>query len=164
VQDIAKGAEIHNTYGEHGNAELLYKYGFVLEENPFDTITVTPAELEEAAESVLGRRTARRMRFVRDETNVMEDDGDVMSLAPRTVVSAPAAAVLLVLGVPDDVFQGWSGISDAVAWYNATAAGPDASATAASAAAAEGALLARTCMCTWQPYKQGRQACTLSAP
>lgn len=143
MQDIAKGAEIHNTYGEHSNAELLYKYGFVLEENPFDAITVTPTELEEAAESVLGRRTARqRMRFVRDETNVMEDDGDVMSLAPRTVLSAPAAAVLLVLGAPEGVFQGWGGISDAVAWYNATAAGDDASATHASTAAAKGALWA----------------------
>lgn len=27
---VPAGAEVHNTYGEHGNAELVNKYGFAL--------------------------------------------------------------------------------------------------------------------------------------
>ena len=30
ASNIAAGAEVHNTYGELGNAELVYKYGFAL--------------------------------------------------------------------------------------------------------------------------------------
>ena len=28
---VAAGHEVHNTYGEHGNAELVNKYGFALD-------------------------------------------------------------------------------------------------------------------------------------
>lgn len=28
---VSAGAEVHNTYGEHGNAELVNKYGFALD-------------------------------------------------------------------------------------------------------------------------------------
>eukprot|EP00955_Chlamydomonas_euryale_P007689 81641-Chlamydomonas_euryale.AAC.18 len=31
ASDVPRGAEIYNTYGEHGNAELLHKYGFALQ-------------------------------------------------------------------------------------------------------------------------------------
>ena len=30
ASDVAAGAEVHNTYGEHGNSELVCKYGFAL--------------------------------------------------------------------------------------------------------------------------------------
>jgi len=44
---IAAGAEVHNTYGELPNAELVHKYGFALPMgNPFDRCasTVTCAD------------------------------------------------------------------------------------------------------------------------
>ena len=36
--DIPANAEIHNTYGEHGNAELVHRYGFALQHNPFNEV------------------------------------------------------------------------------------------------------------------------------
>jgi hypothetical protein len=38
------GAEIYNTYGDLSNGELLRKYGFVDEENPFDCVEI-PLEI-----------------------------------------------------------------------------------------------------------------------
>ncbi len=38
AQPLAAGAEVWNTYGEHGNAELLKKYGFALPFNAFDEV------------------------------------------------------------------------------------------------------------------------------
>ncbi len=38
ASDVAAGAEIHNTYGEHGNADLVRLYGFALRNNPFDEV------------------------------------------------------------------------------------------------------------------------------
>ena len=40
AQFIPKGQEIHNTYGELDNEELLYKYGFCIEGNIFDSVTI----------------------------------------------------------------------------------------------------------------------------
>ena len=45
AQDLASGVEVHNTYGEHGNDALLFKYGFVLPQNPFHAVRFTAAEL-----------------------------------------------------------------------------------------------------------------------
>lgn len=36
-------AEVHNTYGEHSNAELVHKYGFCLPQNPFDEVQLAPS-------------------------------------------------------------------------------------------------------------------------
>ena len=41
AQSLAKGAEIHNTYGELSNDELLQKYGFCLEKNVFDLVPLS---------------------------------------------------------------------------------------------------------------------------
>ena len=32
------GQPIHNNYGPKGNQELLFAYGFALEDNPFDSV------------------------------------------------------------------------------------------------------------------------------
>uniref|UniRef100_A0A1D2ADH4 SET domain-containing protein n=2 Tax=Auxenochlorella protothecoides TaxID=3075 RepID=A0A1D2ADH4_AUXPR len=37
---IGEGREVHNTYGELGNRDLLEKYGFTLPENPHDSVTL----------------------------------------------------------------------------------------------------------------------------
>ena len=59
---VAAGAEVHNTYGEHGNAELLRKYGFALPPgtNPFDAVTLDAGALLRGAAGVVGAREARR--------------------------------------------------------------------------------------------------------
>jgi hypothetical protein len=62
---VAAGREVHNTYGELGNAELVAKYGFALPGNPFDAVRVDKAALVAAAIAELGPRACRaRARFL----------------------------------------------------------------------------------------------------
>eukprot|EP00892_Ulva_mutabilis_P009448 jgi/Ulvmu1/6876/UM031_0081.1 len=63
VQPIAAGREVHNTYGEYGNAALIYKHGFALRTNPFDAVSVTIPELRAAVAAAFGDKAAdARMR------------------------------------------------------------------------------------------------------
>jgi SET domain-containing protein 6 len=68
---VPAGQEIHNTYGEHSNAELLRKYGFALPANPFDSVTLPPDALVGRAAAALGaagggeREARRRVRWLR---------------------------------------------------------------------------------------------------
>lgn len=48
MQNIPKGNEIHNTYGELDNEELLHKYGFCIEDNPFDSVEIDKQRLSDA--------------------------------------------------------------------------------------------------------------------
>lgn len=62
---VAAGREVHNTYGELGNAELVAKYGFALRCNPFDAVRMDKAALVDAAAVALGSRACRaRCRFL----------------------------------------------------------------------------------------------------
>ena len=54
AQPVAAGREVHNTYGEYGNAALVYKHGFALRENPFDTVAVSLREVRDAVAAVVG--------------------------------------------------------------------------------------------------------------
>ena len=65
---VLEGAEVHNTYGELGNAELVNKYGFALRQNPFSAVLLDKAAVLQAAESIVGQRSTRlRSRFLRRE-------------------------------------------------------------------------------------------------
>jgi hypothetical protein len=63
-------AQVHNTYGEHSNAELLRKYGFALPANPFDSVTLDADALVAAAAAAHGggaagaREARRRVRWI----------------------------------------------------------------------------------------------------
>lgn len=59
---IAAGREVHNTYGELGNRDLLEKYGFTLRENPHDSVTLELQPLWDwgAARHGAGEWQARR--------------------------------------------------------------------------------------------------------
>ena len=50
---LVAGQEIHNTYGEYGNSELVYKYGFALRHNPFDSVSVDKSLLLDTVKSRL---------------------------------------------------------------------------------------------------------------
>ena len=45
TEDIPADREIFNTYGEFSNDKLLQDYGFVLEHNAFNTVTLARAAL-----------------------------------------------------------------------------------------------------------------------
>lgn len=64
---LVEGQEVHNTYGEHGNAHLVMKYGFALRGNPFDAVALDKQQLVAAAREVVGGRQSRqRCRFLQD--------------------------------------------------------------------------------------------------
>jgi SET domain-containing protein 6 len=45
---VAAGDEVHNTYGQLGNAELAGKYGFALRENPYTVVSLDKGAVVEA--------------------------------------------------------------------------------------------------------------------
>lgn len=40
VKDIPSGEQIYNTYGDIGNSELLFKYGYLDDPNPFSSVEI----------------------------------------------------------------------------------------------------------------------------
>lgn len=50
IKDVAAGEQLYNTYGDLGNAELLFKYGYMDEPNPFSTLEVHVSDFMEFAE------------------------------------------------------------------------------------------------------------------
>ena len=72
ASDVPAGAEILNTYGELGNAELVIKYGFALLCNPFNSVQldkqqVVDGALQHAQPRLTERSFRRRKRFLEDE-------------------------------------------------------------------------------------------------
>ena len=54
--------------GEHGNAELVNKYGFALTDNPFDSVKLNKASLVEIATKQMGNDVCQqRCTFLRDQ-------------------------------------------------------------------------------------------------
>lgn len=50
------------TPGEHGNAELVNKYGFALPDNPFDTVKLDKQKLSALAKQKLGSKAYKKRR------------------------------------------------------------------------------------------------------
>jgi hypothetical protein len=64
---IARGCEVHNTYGELSNPELVHKYGFCLPHNPFDEVQLGPDWpwlLEEVGGTELTKRLALHVKWL----------------------------------------------------------------------------------------------------
>lgn len=54
VRPVKAGDQVFNTYGERDNAHLLCKYGFVEQQNPYDTVTLTMAQVADALVKISG--------------------------------------------------------------------------------------------------------------
>ncbi|CAE7366627.1 ABCF5 [Symbiodinium sp. CCMP2456] len=65
LTEIPAGTEIFNTYGEFSNDKLLQDYGFVLEQNAFNTVTLARSLLAP------GRRFRRQLRFAAQHAAVL---------------------------------------------------------------------------------------------
>ncbi|KAL4428485.1 hypothetical protein ABPG75_002574 [Micractinium tetrahymenae] len=121
---VPAGAEVHNTYGELGNAELVKKYGFALRQNPFTAVGLDKRRLLAAAAAALGpRRWKARSRLLRDQTEVLEEDEEPFEALPNGHVSPALYVALRVLGATDAELASWHGISDALRLPPAAAAG-----------------------------------------
>ena len=98
----------------------MYKYGFALRHNPWDTVCVTPEELQQASDTELGMSTSRkRLRFLRKQTDILDTDADdAMELSHGSCINAALTAALLVLGASDNLFSSWQCINDATHEFN----------------------------------------------
>lgn len=75
--------EIHNTYGEHGNAELVSKYGFALHKNPFSEVQINKLSILSIASRALSRsELKKRRRFLEDESELLEEGEEPFIVMP----------------------------------------------------------------------------------
>ncbi|GAB4814451.1 hypothetical protein N2152v2_001497 [Parachlorella kessleri] len=140
---VPKGREVHNTYGEHGNCELLFKYGFALRENPFTAVSLDKEELLTAAKSLLGVRAFKgRRRFLEAETEILDPEEEPFEVLPNGHVSPGLFVALRVLGADEAEFKRWSDIADALV-SPPPAPSDDIAAPAAAAGAAAGGVRKR---------------------
>ncbi|GLC60363.1 hypothetical protein PLESTB_001604200 [Pleodorina starrii] len=100
AQPLAAGAEVFNTYGEHGNDELVNKYGFALPCNPFDEVTLDKGAVVAAAQAELGRVAAlARVRVLAKQSDLLaEDEEPFLLLPPRHVNTSLYVALRLLAG------------------------------------------------------------------
>ncbi|KAF8061932.1 davT [Scenedesmus sp. PABB004] len=137
---IAPGAEVHNTYGELSNSQLVHKYGFCLPANPFDEVQLGPSwgwllgEVERDAG--LARKLAPHVRWLRKHSNLLvpaaggadgaadedEDEGededeepaDPPAVAPGGRLPAEVAAAVRLLGASAAQLKRWTSLEDAL--------------------------------------------------
>lgn len=63
IRDIKAGEQLHNTFGERSNGELLLKYGFVESDNRFNRVDI---DLEDFQEFLTSRRVLKKLRALED--------------------------------------------------------------------------------------------------
>ncbi|KAL4439191.1 hypothetical protein ABPG77_004093 [Micractinium sp. CCAP 211/92] len=112
---IPAAAEVHNTYGELGNAELTKKYGFALRQNPFTAVGLDKQRLLAAARAALGpRRWRARSRLLQEQTEVLEEEEEPFEALPNGHISPALYVALRVLGASDAELASWRSIGDAL--------------------------------------------------
>ncbi|CAL5222086.1 g4393 [Coccomyxa viridis] len=115
ASEVPKGAEVHNTYGELGNVDLLSKYGFALLDNPFSVVVLNKASVLQAAERIMGVREMRlRCRFLRRESELLDEDAEPFEVLPQGCVGPSLIVALFVICADDQLFSGWGHIEDAI--------------------------------------------------
>ncbi|KAF9177918.1 hypothetical protein BGZ51_008281 [Haplosporangium sp. Z 767] len=77
--DVKKGEEITRHYGPYPNKILLCKYGFAVEENPHDTVTIQLEMVRQAAEKIVKDEALVEKRiqwFLEHEDEFIGEDGE----------------------------------------------------------------------------------------
>ena len=102
--------------GEHGNAELVSKYGFALRQNPFTAVCLGAQQLLAAASTALGERRCRqRCRFLRCHSQLLDEaDVEPLEALPNGHISPALFVLLRVLAAADAEAQDWQGVEDAL--------------------------------------------------
>ncbi|KAL6925591.1 hypothetical protein ACO0SA_000190 [Hanseniaspora valbyensis] len=76
IHDIQKGQQIFNTYGKFPNAVLLLKYGFVVENNPYDKVSLVQ-EFNEVVDLISGVEKVdieKRLKWWKEEGVFLLDE------------------------------------------------------------------------------------------
>lgn len=147
------GKEIHNTYGELGNAELLKKYGFALRQNPFTAVTLDKGDVIGACSSTQGshhiktdncgsvdadsgsRRSKRKrhktnginrlISLLEEETDLLLEDEEPFQLLPNGHISPALFAVLRVLCLDQGQSRAIQSVEDALCYPGGSFMSPD---------------------------------------
>lgn len=110
---VREGAEVHNTYGEYGNSELVNKYGFALQDNPFDCLQLCKSDLADYAERHLGAKEwRRRSMFLQRHSDLLEDDDEPFQVKRGAVVSLSLLATLRCAFAPAQEFKRFRDVMD----------------------------------------------------
>ena len=64
IKVIEKDDEIYNTYGDLGTGELLRKYGFVEENNPFDSVDIEMPLIFEVCKQLRPNLFEKKLTFL----------------------------------------------------------------------------------------------------
>lgn len=121
------GQEIHNTYGELSNTDLVKKYGFAIRDNPFAVVALDKSLILEMAADVLGNlekdrknntkcTTGKRFKlskrssnmtellhFLENETELLDDDEEPFEVMVNGHIGPALFMVLFVLCWEKDV-------------------------------------------------------------
>ena len=78
VKAIGKGEEVFNTFGEHGNAALLHKYGFCEPDNALNFVNLPASILEEVFDEATIEQVVDKLYRGRElEAFEVDNDGNV---------------------------------------------------------------------------------------
>ena len=78
VKAIVKGEEVFNTFGEHGNAALLHKYGFCEPDNALNFVNLPASILEEVFDEATIEQVVDKLYRGRElEAFEVDNDGNV---------------------------------------------------------------------------------------
>lgn len=116
VRDVARGGEVFNTFGIHGNSHLIHKYGFAELDNDHVTVFIKPSlmietfsagEWERAAEalgiSVQQEQEEGDGSDDDDDEEDEDDDNDSVDLEiGKDFMSEQLKAVLALMSIEDD--------------------------------------------------------------
>lgn len=122
------GQEIHNTYGELSNVDLVKKYGFAIRDNPFATVVLDKSIVVEMAVDVsrkppggLGQTycsshkrkrdklnkkrasTSELIAFIKSETELLEDDEEPFEVMVNGHIGPALFMTLFILCWDGDV-------------------------------------------------------------
>ncbi|KAK9815861.1 hypothetical protein WJX72_010928 [[Myrmecia] bisecta] len=115
ASDVACNKEVHNTYGELGNTELVNKYGFALRQNPFSVVELNKAALLVAAKQELGAKAWKaRCKMLEEESELLQEDAEPFEVLPGGVMGPALLVALRVLFAPQHVWTTWTSLADAL--------------------------------------------------
>lgn len=113
ASEVANGDEVHNTYGELSNCDLVQKYGFALDNNQFDVVQLPLVPLVAAAGEYLGaKKAAKRVMFLRENSDLLDEDDSYLTLLPGSRLEAGVAAILWCLFANSSQFKACQDMKD----------------------------------------------------
>ncbi|KAK5577534.1 hypothetical protein RB653_002477 [Dictyostelium firmibasis] len=116
VKGVEINKEVYNTYGDHDNAILLSKYGFLEMDNPCDRLSIDKQLIDKELELVGGENQITRMDLF-NRISFYAEMFDIDSRNNHAIENDGRLDDALVCSVgialaPQSIFQGWKSMSE----------------------------------------------------